>query len=96
MSAADELKRLVHTDGVLPSANTAADRATNKYWHWATHITDNTNRIRAIHEESIPNLAAKVDAIEARPLTDDQIAAIAEAVATHPALAEAIADKLAE
>ncbi|MGW7359481.1 peptidoglycan recognition protein family protein [Streptomyces sp. NPDC054802] len=95
MSAADDLKRLLHTDGVIPAANTAADRKTNKYWVWQTHITDNTNRIRAIHEEAIPALAAKIDQLEARPLSDGQIAAIAEAVARHPALADAIADKLA-
>jgi hypothetical protein len=40
-------------------------------------------------------LADKVDALEQRPLTDDQIAKIAAAVAAHPALAQAIADTLA-
>ena len=40
-------------------------------------------------------LAGKVDALEQRPLTDDQIAKIAAAVAAHPALAQAIADTLA-
>ncbi|MEU3161415.1 N-acetylmuramoyl-L-alanine amidase [Streptomyces griseoincarnatus] len=40
-------------------------------------------------------LADKVDALEQRPLTDEQVAKIAAAVAAHPALAQAIADTLA-
>lgn len=40
-------------------------------------------------------LAQKVAAIQAQPLTDDQITKIASAVATNPALANAIADTLA-
>lgn len=64
MSAQEELKRLLHTDGVIPAANTSGDRATNKYWVWQTHITDNTNRIRAIHEQSIPALAEEIKKIQ--------------------------------
>ncbi|MEU2992889.1 N-acetylmuramoyl-L-alanine amidase [Streptomyces griseoincarnatus] len=40
-------------------------------------------------------LADKVAGLEQRPLTDDQVAKIAAAVAAHPALAQAIADTLA-
>ncbi|MGA5603992.1 peptidoglycan recognition protein family protein [Streptomyces griseoincarnatus] len=40
-------------------------------------------------------LSDKVAGLEQRPLTDDQVAAIAAAVAAHPALAQAIADTLA-
>lgn len=40
-------------------------------------------------------LADKVAGLEQQPLTDDQIAKIAAAVAAHPALAQAIADTLA-
>jgi hypothetical protein len=49
---------------------------------------------RAANENTVAILA-RLDQAMARPLTDDQIAAIAQAVATHPALAEAIADTLA-
>ncbi len=40
-------------------------------------------------------VADKVAGLERQPLNDDQIAAIAAAVAAHPALAQAIADTLA-
>ncbi|MGQ5576082.1 peptidoglycan recognition protein family protein [Streptomyces sp. ECR3.8] len=46
-------------------------------------------------EAKVDALADKVAGLEQRPLTDDQVAAIAAAVAAHPALAQAIADTLA-
>lgn len=45
--------------------------------------------------ELVVSLAKKVDALQAQPLTDAQIAKIAAAVASSPALANAIADTLA-
>ena len=45
--------------------------------------------------KKVDALAAKVAGTEQRPLTDEQIANIAAAVAAHPALAQAIADTLA-
>ncbi|MBJ6615568.1 N-acetylmuramoyl-L-alanine amidase [Streptomyces sp. I4(2020)] len=46
-------------------------------------------------EAKVDALADKVTSLEQRPLTDDQVAKIAAAVAAHPALAQAIADTLA-
>ncbi|WP_121713225.1 N-acetylmuramoyl-L-alanine amidase [Streptomyces sp. E5N91] len=46
-------------------------------------------------DKKVGALAAKVDGLEQQPLTDDQVASIAAAVAAHPALAQAIADTLA-
>jgi hypothetical protein len=46
-------------------------------------------------EAKVDALADKVAGLEQRPLTDDQVASIAAAVAAHPALAQAIADTLA-
>ncbi|MEU3161961.1 hypothetical protein ACPCAJ_20990 [Streptomyces griseoincarnatus] len=46
-------------------------------------------------EAKVDALADKVDGLEQRPLTDEQVAKIAAAVAAHPALAQAIADTLA-
>jgi hypothetical protein len=46
VSAADDLKKLIQTDGVINSPRDAADWATNKHWAWQTHIQDNTTRIR--------------------------------------------------
>lgn len=45
--------------------------------------------------EKVDALTGRVDQQEQQPLTDDQVAAIAAAVAAHPALAQAIADTLA-
>lgn len=56
-------------------------------------VTTDKNAKRAL--DSVTALAAKVNALEATPLTDTQIAAIAAAVAASPVLADAIADKLA-
>lgn len=56
-------------------------------------VTTDRNAKQAL--DSVTELAAKVDALEATPVTDAQIAQIAAAVASSPVLADAIADKLA-
>ncbi|MET8318358.1 hypothetical protein ABZU78_29965, partial [Rhodococcus erythropolis] len=45
--------------------------------------------------EKVDALTERVDQQEQQPLTDEQVASIAAAVAAHPALAQAIADTLA-
>ena len=56
-------------------------------------VTTDQNASKAL--AGLVTLAAKVDALEAAALTDEQIAKIAAAVAASPVLADAIADKLA-
>lgn len=46
-------------------------------------------------EATVKKLDGRIAALEKQPLTADQVAAIAKAVATHPALAAAIANTLA-
>ncbi|MDF6043263.1 CHAP domain-containing protein [Streptomyces sp. JH14] len=46
-------------------------------------------------EAAVKRLEARVKELESHPLTDAQVASIAQAVATHPALAAAIANTLA-
>lgn len=38
---------LLKTDGVIPAADDASDKATNPYWAWQTHITATTNAARS-------------------------------------------------
>ncbi|MFE7804026.1 N-acetylmuramoyl-L-alanine amidase [Streptomyces sp. NPDC057430] len=66
------------------------DVARDAYWH----LRD-TNTLALQTRNETRALAARLDALEKQPLTDEQIAEIARAVATHPALAAAIADTLA-
>lgn len=85
--AAAVYTKLLKTDDVLTAPADASDYATNRFWTWQTHIQDVTTRVRA--------LGAKVDALPAVELTDQQIATLASAVASNAALAELIAEKVA-
>lgn len=38
--------KLLKTDGVLPAASDAPDRATNPFWAWQTHVTATTDAAR--------------------------------------------------
>ncbi|WP_109030177.1 peptidoglycan recognition protein family protein [Streptomyces rubrogriseus] len=58
------------------------------------YVRGTNGSVRAVAEK-VDALTAKVDGVERQPLTDDQVAAIASAVAAHPALAQSIADTLA-
>ncbi|MFC8277177.1 N-acetylmuramoyl-L-alanine amidase [Streptomyces sp. NPDC057271] len=80
-------------DGMEPVdvwAYKGKDVARDAYWH----LRD-TNTLALQTRTETRAVAAKLDALEKQPLTDEQIAEIARAVATHPALAAAIADTLA-
>jgi len=99
---AGRLKRPAGADPELPKEN---DVSVTPYDHWAYkgrgEDRDAYAYLRGTNA-GVSDLGAKVDALadkvaglEQRPLTDDQVAAIAAAVAAHPALAQAIADTLA-
>lgn len=65
----------------------APDAATNETWQPQSYLKDTNARLRA--------LAKKVDTLSDVQVTDQQIAALASAVAANPALAEQIAEKVA-
>jgi hypothetical protein len=84
------IKAVVWGDGNVPAARPPHDNGdyeTNKFWGLGYAIQTGVEGGR--------RALATVDAIEATPLTDAQIAAVAAAVAASPVLADAIADKLA-
>lgn len=57
MTAAD-VKTLATTDGVFKAPADASDVATNPYWTLASHIQDQTNRVRRIDKATAANTAA--------------------------------------
>lgn len=88
----DDVKKILRTDNIIPATNTDYDNPTgdNPYWSWQFHVYDVGQRARVIEDA--------VKAINAVPLTDAQIDAIAQKVAEKvtPGLAEMLADELAQ
>lgn len=86
ITKADIYDAVWKTDQVAAPAD-APDIATNSTWQPQSYLKDTNTRLRA--------LAKKVDTL-APVVSDQQIAALASAVAANPVLAEQIAEKVAE
>lgn len=86
MTKADIYDAVWKTDKVTAPKD-APDARTNTTWQPQSYLKDTNARVRA--------LAAKVDAMQAVPMTDSQVATLAAAVAANPALAERIAELVA-
>lgn len=95
----DDIKLLASKDGIWPAPKDATNysddpNSPDHYWSLQAHISGTTARVRGI-SKAVDALAAKVDALPAVELTDVQIATLASAVASNPALAEQIAELVA-
>lgn len=95
----DDIKLLASKDGIWLAPKDAADysddpNSPQHYWSLGAHIAGTTAKVRGI-EKAVAELDRKVDALPAVGLTDSQIAALAAAVGSNPALAELIAEKVA-
>ncbi|MFF8412793.1 peptidoglycan recognition protein family protein [Streptomyces omiyaensis] len=82
----DDLKRMAFA----VQSYKGTGKTNDIYWYQL-----DTNTLARQARDEARSLNARLERLERQPLTDAQIAAIAAAVAKHPALADAIADKLA-
>lgn len=90
--AAEVAKLLLRTDGQYRAPKDAADwspdPADSRHWWSGTTVYD-------VLVSTVRETADAVDALSAVELTDAQVTAIADKVATHPTLAERIAEHVA-
>jgi hypothetical protein len=82
-----DVKTLATTDDVFKAPADAADYATNKYWTLATHIQDQTQRIRAT-QKTVNAMAATIQTLAGMVGSGVDTAAVVAAV--QNAIAEAV------
>lgn len=78
---------VLNTDGIFSIPESWRDNPANAEWKFSSVIVNLGDHVRAIEK--------RLDAQKPVDLTDAQVAALAEKVAAHPALAEQIAEKVA-
>lgn len=88
------VKGLAKTDNVFASPDGDQDPKGNAYWTLESYQRYGYLQNRETNQ-LVKQLAAKVDTPVPVDLTDAQVSALADTVATHPALAEQIAEKVA-
>jgi hypothetical protein len=91
---ASDVKILAKTDNVFLSPDGDADTGGNTHWTLESYQRYGYLQDRETNK-LVKDLGAKVDAEKPIELTDAQVAALADKVAAHPALAEQIAERVA-
>ncbi|MFI1166582.1 glycoside hydrolase family 25 protein [Streptomyces sp. NPDC020801] len=90
-----DVTTLTKTDNVLSSPDGAKDPTGNAYWTMESYFRYGFLQDRETNA-LVKGVDQKLDAVQATGLTDEQVQAIADKVAANPALASAIADKVAD